>query len=306
MNWNHLLYFQRIAELQSFTLAANSLYISPAALSKAIRNLERHLGFPLFKKQGRNSVLTEYGVLFYKHISSAFAEVDKGLQCIYDRVNLVKGLIKISGNWTMCGGFLPERINAFRTLHPEVTYFMKYLLSSEVIQSVLSNKSDLGFCGDYDISESNHSELERKLLYKEDLVMISPKNHWLAGQDYVNFSQLKEEDFISFQTVNAGGIYEALLELCDRHEFRPKIVFEANDDHVIVALVAAGMGVALVPHSKYLPLDNVAITAFRENAPVRHQYIIWRKNDYIPPVAKAFRDFIISTTRSSGSISVTS
>ena len=294
MNWDHLTYFRKAVEVQNLTLAAKSLYISPAALSKAISSLEAEIGFPLFKKQGRNSVLTEYGIIFYDHVVTALDEVDKGLQSVYSRVGLVKGHVRISGNWTMCNGFLPEQIKAFRKLHPEVSYFTKYQITSQVIRSVITRVSDLGLCGDFDVDEDDHSELERRLLYKEDLAMIVPNDHWMAKIEFVNFNDLRDEDFVSFRAVNSGGVFEALQKLCLQHEFQPRIVFEANDDPTVVSFVATGLGIAMVPYSKYLPLKDVVVVPFKENSPVRHQYIIWRKNDYLAPVAKAFRDFIIA------------
>jgi len=296
MNWDHLKYFQKVALSQNFTLAAKELYITTAALSKAIHTLEKELGFPLFEKQGRNSVLTEYGMLFAQHVTAALEELDIGIQEVYNRVGLIKGHIKMSGNWTMSGGFLPERIKAFRTLYPEVTYFTKYEITSKVIRNVIDRMSDLGFCGDYSEEDENYSGLERTLLYTEELVIIVPKDHWMTNSKYVNFQELKNEDFISFRMVNAGGVYEAFYDLCVKHEFRPQIVYEAIDDHAVVSTVAAGLGVALVPNSKYLSLRDVVAIPFRENKPIRHQYVIWRKNGYLAPVAKAFRDFVTSTT----------
>ncbi len=75
----------------------------------------------------------------------------------------------------------------------------------------------------------------------------------------------------------------------------PKISFEAKDDHVIVALVRAGMGVALVPYSKWLPLEGVSMLHFQHEKPKRKQYVIWKKNGFLSPVAKTFRDFVIDS-----------
>lgn len=298
VNWDHLTYFQKVAEMGSFTLAAKELYLTTAALSKAIRNLEKEIGFPLFEKQGRNSVLTEYGAMFNRNVTTALRELDKGLQEVYTRVGLVKGLVRISGVWTMMSGFLPERIKAFHALYPDVTFHTKYRLTYQVLRSVIDKVADIGLCGDFIVEDEDYSEVERTLLYTEKLFMIAPKNHWLARREYVDFGELRDELFVSFQAVNAGGVYEAFWELCCRHDFQPKIAFEASDDHVIIAFVGAGLGIALMPDSPYLPLpqDKVVSIPFKENFPVRHQYLIWRKNRYLSPVAKAFRDFIISTT----------
>ena len=76
MNYQSLIYFKRVAELQHYTRAAKALYMTQPALSKAIRNLEEELGASLFRREGRNVVLTPYGSLFYEYVKRSVEEMD--------------------------------------------------------------------------------------------------------------------------------------------------------------------------------------------------------------------------------------
>ena len=118
----------------------------------------------------------------------------------------------------------------------------------------------------------------------------------MRGQNLTRFCHTEIEMTRSI----SGGVYEAYMNLCSVYNINPHITFEAQDDHAIIALVRAGMGIALIPDSKYLPLDGVSVVRFSEHVPKRDQYMIWRKNSYLPPVSKALKDFIIENSGSSG------
>ncbi len=297
MNWEHLIYFHKVAETENFTAAANELFITTSALSKSIKRLETELGFPLFEKSGRNSILTPYGKIFDTYVTKAMSEIETGIQIIRNQMNLIKGQIKIAGVWTMIGGFLPEIISKFNDIYPDVTYITKFMLTNQILNSVLSEEYELGFCGDFNISNDRYNKLDRHLLYQENLVIIVPTNHPLADESYLDFDSFSTENFITYKNVNSGGVFEAYIELCEKYAINPRITFEAQDDHTIVALVKAGMGIAIIPESKWLPLEGVSIIRFENDTPKRKQYVIWKKNSYLSPVAKAFLDFVIKSVK---------
>lgn len=113
MNWQHLIYFHKIVEAGSFSAASKQLYITSSALSKAIQNLESELEFPLFEKQGRKATLTEYGREFDCSVKKAIDIMEGQIQSIHERTGIVSGKLRVSGVWTMVGGYLPEKIRAF-------------------------------------------------------------------------------------------------------------------------------------------------------------------------------------------------
>lgn len=293
MNWQHLIYFKAIAETQNFSRASEQLYVTPSALSKAISSLEAELSFPLFEKSGRNSVLTDYGRTFKDYVDQAIDCIDRGIITIQEQLDDITGKVNISGIYTMCADYLPPRIKMFLEIYPEVTFSMVYQITLTVLESILTGTADLGFCGDFDCNDKRFSEIERKLIKTEDLVIITPCDHPLAQDFYVDFNKLKEERFITYRNVNSG-IHQIFQNLCAQVDAHPHIVFEAPDDHTIIGLVSAGLGITLIANNPSLHTDNVHVLHFRDGAvPKRCQYMVWKKDHYLLPAVKGFRDFIL-------------
>jgi DNA-binding transcriptional LysR family regulator len=295
MNWQHLTYFLTTAELQNFTRAAEQTYITPSALSKAIRHLENEIGFPLFAKRGRRVVLTEYGKIFARYVLSAAKSINDGISEVHNQMGLHSGRIAIAGIYTMCGDYVPARIVEFNSCNANVTYAIEYAITSKILEKIISDSCDLGFCGDYEVESKQFAVINRKLIKVEELVAAVPKNHPLAGQQHVDFRKLAKENFIIYRNVNSGISY-IFWKLCNQYGIKPKIAFEAPDDHSIVGLVAAGLGVALLPDNASIQMNDIAVLKLRPHVCTRNQYMVWKKGRSLPLAAQAFRDYIIKYT----------
>ena len=293
LNWQHLTYFKCVAEYENFAKAADELYVTASAVSKAVNNLEDVLGFPLFEKQGRNSVLTEYGKVFYRHVSDAFQCIDDGISEVNQMRGTVTGRINVGGIYTMCAEFLPTWIKDFISIYPDVSFSMEYHITNQILDNVLSSAIDLGFCGDFDADSPNYSQIERVLLFTEPLVVVVSDRHPLAGQKTVDFAMLKDESFIIHRNHNSGTtpLFEQLCQSC---RIRPHIAFEVPDDQSILGLVKVGLGIALIADTPSLKIDGVTVIPLQNNAPIRNQYMVWRRNRTLSPAAVAFRDHILS------------
>lgn len=292
MNWQHLVYFLEIVDKKNFGKAADSLYITPSALSKAIRALEEEAGFPLFEKQGRNSILTRYGEEFYPYVRDSLSTLDEGLHKIQERLGVLNGHVKISGVYTQCAEYIPEKLKQFKKQYPNITFEISYHVSGLILDYLLNGKIDLGFCGDFDMNRPEYKEVAHRVLKEEELVIIVPKNHPLARERYVDFSRLKEDTFISYRNNNAG-LNELLMNICRVNGFDPHIGYEVFDDYAVVQMVATGLGVGLIPDNTYLLNSNISVLRFKENPPQRTLYMVWKKEGYyLSPAAAAFKRFI--------------
>ncbi len=294
MNWQHLTYFLKIAELQNFGKAAELLYLTPSALSKAMRGLEDTLGFPLFERKGRNSILTPYGEVFYKYVCGASECINDGIQSINELLGVNSGRVVISGTYTTSATFLPERIKLFKERYPDIVFLIESNGTNKILDAALAGEINLGFCSDYEPDTERFRELERVLIKKEEVILIFPKNHWLSAEKYVDMKKLGDEKFITFRSINAGTSH-LLWQLCKKAGIDPQIAFQVPDEYSIIGLVRVGLGIALIPDNPSLNLDNVSILRFKGEVPIRRQYMIWKKDHFMPPVVKAFRDFIIAS-----------
>ena len=293
MNWQHLTYFKTTAEVQNFTRAAEQLYVTPSALSKAVHNLENELGFPLFEKHGRNVYLTRFGKTFYEYVVTANTDLEDGLAQVQQELGLRTGKIFLSAIYTMCAEYLPARIKGLKARYPDVTVSLEYAITSKILERVLCGASDLGFCGDYELDSAEFSEIEHRLIRVEELVVIAAKDHWLASEAYVDLSKMRNESFIIYKNVNSGISYK-FWPLFREAGFTPQIGFEVSDDHSILGLVAAGLGVALVADNPSMRHEGIVMRRFREHPPVRNQYMVWKKNAFASPAVEAFRELVLS------------
>lgn len=294
MNWQHLTYFKTTAETQNFTRAAEQLYITPSALSKAVHNLENELGFPLFEKHGRNVYLTRFGKTFYEYVVKANTDLEDGLAQVQKELGLCTGRIFLSAIYTMCAEYLPPRIKEFKKLYPDVAISFEYAITSKILEHILSGTSDLGFCGDYGLESAEFADIEHQLIRVEELVMIASADHWLAGENFVDVNKLKDESFIIYKNVNSGISYN-FWPLFKDVGFTPRIAFEVNDDHSILGLVASGLGVALVADNPSMRHEGIVMKRFQRNPPTRNQYMVWKKGLFAPPVVQAFRELILDS-----------
>lgn len=294
MNIHHLTYFLKIANSQSFSQTAELLYISPSALSKAMRNLEIKLGFPLFKKMGRHSVLTEQGKIFYTHLQQANQIFSDGLHIINEQFGVMKGRIRISGTPLMCYQFLPERILTFKKDFPDINFLMEPYTTNEILENVISGKSDIGFCSNYEKMKPYRRSLYRILLQEHNLVLITSPDHPLADQKVVDLNQLAEEKFILLRSLNAGAS-QIFKQLCERTEIKPNVIFEATDPYSVIHLVRSGFGISIVPDDDSLNFENVAVLRFKGRVPARKQYMVWHKERDLSQTTKSFKDFIIQS-----------
>ncbi|MGL6200885.1 MAG: LysR family transcriptional regulator [Lachnospiraceae bacterium] len=291
MNLNNLSYFKVIAETQNYRRAAEQLYITTSALSKAVSKLEYELGFPLFEKNGRNVVLTKFGETYYAYVLQAFENLKIGQAAVLKEMGEQAKKICIAGTYTMCMELLPPYIKEFNVNHPETSFSIAYDITSNILSKVLKEEFHLGFCGDYNVSSAEYNGIQRKLLRVEEMVIMAARDHPLAKERYINLSQLENESASIFCNINSGSSYN-FWQLFKDADLTPQIKLEAMDDFTIVGLAAAGLGLALVPDNPALRVDNAVICRFRDSVPVRKLYMIWKKESYMPEVVKEFRDMV--------------
>lgn len=294
MNWQHLLYFKEIVESKSFSKAADALFITPSALSKAIRSLENEIGVPLFEKQGRSSVLTKYGKEFYPKVCVALETINDGLIQIKNEISEQDGHVNISGIYTVCSDYLSAMFKQFNEIYPNITFTISYDMSGIILEQILNGEIDLGFCGDFNINDEKFKEIEFQIIKKEELMIVVPTDHPLAGKKYVDAKDLKHEKFIMWKNAKTGlgGI---LLDFCNANNIDPQISYEVYSDHTILQMVSNGLGIALMPNDSYLMRADVSVLKLKENAPYRTIHMVWKKNHYLSPAAILFKDYILDS-----------
>lgn len=246
MTSNHLRYFIEVVEQKNFTKAAEKLYISQSAISKAIHSLEKELQTSLYVHDTRNFVLTSSGELLYQFAKDV-------LEYYTMRENELKAKIKNENNILRLG--LPPTagsiyfyslIRDFKKQNPEIELQINDATSKYIPDLLLEGKLDLGVV----IEPYEDERFIKKVAYQTEAVFVVSNQHPLANQKEVDFSTLKEENFIQ---VTKDFQYRKVFEnYCQKAGFIPKIAFETNQWDMIIEMVADHQGVSILP----LPLLN--------------------------------------------------
>lgn len=298
MNWQHLSYFRALAETQNFTQSAKDLYCTPSTLSKAISSLEEELGFPLFIKSGRNSVLSEYGITFKKYVDESMECLENGIKEIHAQIDEASGSLSMGCIYNLCLTYLPTQIKNFLNLYPNINISLQRQFSVDVLNNVLSRKIDLGFCADFDMEDKQYTNLAHELITKREMVFIVSDEHPLACKSYITFDDIKNDKFII--SSNPKAIDRILFfNMCQNHDFNPNIAFELPDDPTIINMITANLGIGCMvdfPESKYNNLHTLHMEECKE---FQSFYMIWRKDNYISPASKLFQEYILSTLSTS-------
>jgi len=293
MNWQHLIYFKTVAEMKNYAKAAEFLFITPSALSKAIHNLEIELGFPLFHRVGRLSVLTCYGQTFYECVFQVSNSIDDCVQHIHAEMGLVNGRIRIGGIYTMCSEYIPKIIREIKKTYPDIKVELNYYTTDIILQNLLNGSIDLGFCGNFDLEDKTYGSLDRFYIKSEEIVVIVSSENELAKCPFLNFQVLQDENFIVHKNSNTGTNY-IFRKLCAQYQIAPNIAFEAPDDQSILGLVKNNLGIAVMADSPSLRCDGINFIHIQgECPPVRDQYMVWNKATALSPITKAFQQKVM-------------
>lgn len=294
MNWQHLIYFKKIAEYEHLTRAAEELFISPSALSKAIASLEQEIGTPLFEKNGRNIKLNHYGRSFYEYVSNAMEEIDSGIHYIQKTADVYTGSIRLCSIFSPGTNFLPELLSAFNETYPNVHIDLSQNMTQHILSRILSNDLDLGICSEFN-QDNEYAGIERELLYKEEIRLAVPLKHPLADYDEVFLHDIKNETFINY--TNNTGIAATLHRTFSKafgSDYQMKVSFSANEPNTITHLISKGLGIGFVIENPSLYTTDVKVIKVKDLQFFHSIYMVWKRDAYISPAVNAFREFTLN------------
>lgn len=245
MELRHLRYFHVVAETLSFSRAAERLHIAQPPLSRQIRQLEEMLGVELIDRESRPIALTVAGKFYYEQtlqVMSRLREIEEGTRRLVRKQKIWFAIGFVPS--VMCG-VLPELIRQFRAAMPEVETGFTELLSIEQADALKLRRIDVGF-GRLPIDDP---EIECVTLLREPLLAALRSDHPLAGRATVSLDELADEALVVYPARPRPGYADQVLDIFARRGLRPSSVSEANEIQTALGLVAAGIGVALVPAS---------------------------------------------------------
>ena len=285
MELRQLRYLVALAEERSFTRAAENEHVAQPALSQQIRRLESELGLALVERTTRRVSLTDAGELLVVRARRVLAELEAADTELQALRGLTTGHVTIGAMHTMGPVDLSLVLALFNRLHPDVELTVREQSSEEMAEMLRVDELDLAFLSVTERIESHGLGLEQ--LVSEELVVLLPLDHRLAGRPQVRMAELAEDRFISFRR---GARLRGLLEGAGRHAaFEPRVTLESNESQRIRQLVARGLGVAILPRSDVEGHEPVVAMAFLTDPVLsRDITLAWREGRRHAPAAAEF------------------
>jgi DNA-binding transcriptional LysR family regulator len=287
MEWQQLEYFGVVARLEHFTRAAKKLAISQPALSRSIAALEEEIGVPLFEREGRSVRLNRYGRVFLRHVERALAEIDEGKRKIQDLVNPDQGVISLAFLHTLGARFVPSLLREFRQYYPSVRFQLYQNSAKRILEQLEAGEIDLCFTS----PPVRRPGLGWADLLQEKLIVLVPRHHPLASRRTIRLDEVAEEPFICMK--HGYGLRSITENLCQQAGFTPQIAFEGEEVTTVAGLVAAGLGIALIPDISGLDLGKTVCLEVSEPRCQRMIGMAWRKGRFMPLPVQKFRTFVI-------------
>jgi DNA-binding transcriptional LysR family regulator len=256
MELRQLRYFVAVAEELHFRRAAAQLHISQPPLSQQIHALETELGCVLLTRTRRRVELTPAGEAFLRDARALLAELD-GAVATTRRIGAGQtGRLRINFVGSALLSIVPAAVQRFRAIRPQVEIELRERPTVEQLRSVAAGVVDLGLVRPpIDATE----ELRSELVLRERTVAAVPANHSLARMKRIPLRRVAAEPLVLFPRSQAPGFHDLLITSLTGSGQTPHVVQYAPETTTIVGLVAAGIGVSLVPASvSRLGLEGVA------------------------------------------------
>lgn len=290
MELRQLHYFVKVAKKEHVTQAAEELHVAQSAVSRQIHQLEEELGVKLFVQKGRNLQLTPVGQLFLKRAEVILADLERAVIEIHEFLDPEKGEIRLGFPHSLGISLIPQVVAAFRKLHPNVKFKFKQGMYPSLIRDMVKGEIDLAFISPF---PDEHEFVCGEVLLTEELYAILPPGHRLSDKVSIALKELEHETFVLFS--EGYSLRPIVWGACQEAGFTPKIGFEGEETDTIRGLVAAGMGVSLLPEMALHYTGPLQPTKVRVIEPqvTRTIGLIQRSNEKLPLVAKVFHGFLL-------------
>lgn len=287
--------FKTVADLASFSRAADEMHLSQPAVSHQVKSLSASVRAQLFEESRRHVRLTEVGRLLYEHAGLILSEVEAAGRAIDELHGLKRGVLRLSGDSTVGIYVLPDLLGAFKQTYPAVEVRLDVGNRDHVYERLLASEADFAVVGR--LREQSAVPLVDQPFLPNELIAIVAPDHPLASARRVSLARLAREPFIMREP--GSGTRETAVDALARSGQPVRIVMELASNGAIKRAVARGLGVAILSrHAVSLELRlglvvELPVTGF----PLRRQWhLVYPAHRRFGPVGRAFLDFVDAGT----------
>lgn len=281
--------FIAVARTGSFTLAAESLFVTQSALSGLIKELEQSLGVRLFDRSTRRIQLSDIGRGIFPLIDKTLLDLDGVLEEVANLKALKKGLVRVAAPQLMASTLLPEIIAAYRERQPEVDIRLLDCAVESVTSRVFSGEVDFGIGPERD----PNSDIQAAELFTLPFHAVFPSAHPLAEQHEIRWAEL-----VGYPLITLEGQFTERLSM-DLHDGVREVDLAPQATvtfmSTALAMVSAGLGVTIcIPYAASLVrLHRLEMRPLVAPVVPRRFYVFTRSGRSLTPAAQSFRDFVL-------------
>ncbi|HVW42081.1 MAG TPA: LysR family transcriptional regulator [Amycolatopsis sp.] len=284
----HLALLTALRDTGNITRAAQLLGIPQPTVSRRLATLAEQVGAPLTAPAGRGIRLTRAGSILADAAARALTVVESGARQAREEIDparghVVLGFLHLLGRW-----LVPSLLRGFRARYPGVRFSLVQGSRQHILDQLGAGALDLALVAPLPVEDP---EVTGTVLSEQELLLTVPEGHRLAGRHRIRWAELADEDFVTLE--HGYGLRKIADALCAEAGFEPRIAFEGQESDTVRGLVAAGLGVALLP--RFGPARPPAVVEIPLSPKVTRTIgLAWPSAERFTPAVRSFRDYVLA------------
>jgi DNA-binding transcriptional LysR family regulator len=289
MDLRQLEVLRAIAETGSFTAAGRRLHLSQSAVSRHILMLEDEFKEPLFLRSGRRIQITPAGETLLQLSHRVFADIKETTSSILDTQKTLTGTLRLIGGMTVCLYVFPQLIKEFQQRYPGVEVRVSTGSTARLVRQLRSGVADLGLL----TLPLEDPALATTPAISEELLLITPAGHRLTRAKQVKASELVRQPFILFES--GSNTRRVIDEFFIKEQIQPRVVSETENVEIIKSMVAAGLGISIVPYQAIateVREKSLACARVAGQRLVRETGWVYLRTDRVPRILREMMELL--------------
>ncbi len=285
--------FDAVARLSSYSRAAEELHLTQPAVSTQVRKLEEHAGLPLFEQLGKKIYLTAAGTELLQHGRAIMAQFEEAQSAMAQFKGVAGGKLNVA---VISAGdyFFPRLLVEFARHHQGVTLNLAVRNRDDLLADLAENRTDLAVM----VRPPLDSDTINEAFAPHPYVIVAARKHALVGESRISLSRVVREPFIVRET--GSDTWQSMVDGFGAHMAKLNVAMQIKSTETIKQAVIAGMGISfLSAHtvSRELRARSLAILDVQGFPLMLNWFVVHRRNKRLPPVAQAFKQFLLSDGR---------
>lgn len=284
MEFHQLRYFVAAAEELSMSRAAERVHVSQPALSRQIALLEDEIGVLLFDRVKKRIHLTDAGRFFLGKAKQLLCDAESGIQRTREEFGGVRRTLRLGFIGPFLDDLVTPAVREFQQRHAKSKVSLFDLPPSAQIERLRKHELDVAILGN--IEDHERAEFSIQRISKHKMAVVLPEDHKLAGRKTIKLAELKNDEWVSLSDTFFPGRREFLTNICQQAGFLPRITAELDSLPLMLATVATGGGVGIIPaHARKLPHAGCVFVEFTKPSVTTQLLLVLTKQTPTPELA---------------------